>query len=105
MLVSPDGGIHASYTHRHGRRRQSDGLHGPGHPLRQRSDYALADPSLLDAINEFGDGIQLQILSVFPGLRPAADPQLPGGAAIGARGVDKMDLLWTYFGFADDPPR
>ena len=30
--------------------------------------YRLADPSLLDAVDEFGDDIQLQILTVFPNL-------------------------------------
>ena len=29
--------------------------------------FALADPSVLDSVEEFGDHIQLQILSVFPG--------------------------------------
>ena len=35
-----------------------------------RSDnegFALKDPSLLDSVDEFGDGCHLQILSVFPG--------------------------------------
>ena len=34
----------------------------------EKSSYRLADPSLLDTVDEFGDGIKLQILSVFPNL-------------------------------------
>ena len=48
-----------------------------------RSDnqgFQLRDPSFMTAVAEFNDNINLQILSVFPGLRPAADPQCAGGA-------------------------
>src|SRR4029453_18578940 len=67
VLVSPDGGNHSSYTI-----AIPEGANATAYKDQQiRTDqdgrFALADPSVLDSVEEFGDHIQLQILSVFPG--------------------------------------
>jgi anthranilate 1,2-dioxygenase large subunit/terephthalate 1,2-dioxygenase oxygenase component alpha subunit len=64
----------------------------------------LADPSFMNSVHEFGDTINLQILSVFPGF---VLQQIHNALAIRQvvpRGVDRMDLNWTYIGFTDDTP-
>jgi len=69
----------------------------------EKSEYRLADPSLLDAVDEFGDGIQLQILTVFPGF---VLQQISNSLAVRQvlpKGPSAMELHWTYLGFADDP--
>ncbi|MCV5277464.1 hypothetical protein OFC49_42695, partial [Escherichia coli] len=56
----------------------------------------LRDMSFLDAVDEFGDGIQLQILTVFPTL---VLQQTHNSLAIRhylPKGVDAMTLHWTY---------
>ncbi len=103
VLVSPDGGHHASYTIDKADDRQSTEYRDQG--LRtEDKNYTLADPSLLDTVKEFGDDIQLQILSVFPGFILQQIHNCLAVRQVVPRGTGRMDLMWTYFGFADDPP-
>ena len=104
VLVSPDGGNHSSYTI-----AIPEGANAGAYKEQQiRSDqdgrFALADPSVLDSVEEFGDHIQLQILSVFPGFILQQIHNCLAVRHVVPRGIDKMDLVWTYFGFEDDTP-
>jgi len=72
-----------------------------------RSDndgFQLDDPSLLHSQDEFGDNIQLQILSVFPGFVLQQIHNAIAVRQVVPTGVDTMDLNWTYLGYADDTP-
>jgi phenylpropionate dioxygenase-like ring-hydroxylating dioxygenase large terminal subunit len=103
VLVSPDGGHHASYTI--GGDDVADGGAYRAQGIRtEKADYKLADPSLLDQVAEFGDNIQLQILSVFPSLILQQVHNCLAVRQVVPRGTGGMDLLWTYFGFEDDTP-
>ncbi|HEY0185195.1 MAG TPA: Rieske 2Fe-2S domain-containing protein [Rhodopila sp.] len=64
----------------------------------------LRDPSFMHAVHEFNDTINLQILSVFPGFILQQIHNALAVRQIVPRGVDSMDLHWTYLGFADDTP-
>src|SRR6185312_9159831 len=104
VLVSPDGGNHSSYTV-----GVSEGANVGAYQAQQiRTDqvgkFDLADPSVLDSVEEFGDHIQLQILSVFPGFILQQIHNCLAVRHVVPRGVGKMDLVWTYFGFEDDTP-
>lgn len=104
VLVSPDGGNHSSYTI-----AMPEGANANAYKDQQiRSDqdgrFALADPSVLDSVEEFGDHIQLQILSVFPGFILQQIHNCLAVRHVVPRGVGRMDLVWTYFGFEDDTP-
>ncbi|MBV9832774.1 MAG: aromatic ring-hydroxylating dioxygenase subunit alpha [Alphaproteobacteria bacterium] len=104
VLVSDDGGNHSSYTV-----GVSEGANVGAYKAQEiRTDqdgrFALADPSVLDWVEEFGDQIQLQILSVFPGFILQQIHNCLAVRQIVPRGNDKMDLVWTYFGFTDDSP-
>ncbi|MEA2847905.1 MAG: anthranilate 1,2-dioxygenase large subunit, partial [Rhodospirillaceae bacterium] len=104
VLVSPDGGNHSSYTI-----AIPEGANATAYKDQQiRTDqdgrFALADPSVLESVEEFGDHIQLQILSVFPGFILQQIYNCLAVRHIVPRGVGKMDLVWTYFGFEDDSP-
>ncbi len=59
---------------------------------------------MLDPVDEFGDGIQLQILTVFPSFVLQQVHNCIAVRQMVPRGVDAMDLHWTYLGFADDTP-
>jgi phenylpropionate dioxygenase-like ring-hydroxylating dioxygenase large terminal subunit len=103
VLVSPDGGHHASTTID----RQNDGESGAYREQGLRSDQdglRLADPSILDAVDEFGDGIKLQILTVFPNFVLQQIYNCLAVRQVLPKGPGAMELHWTYFGFADDTP-
>jgi anthranilate 1,2-dioxygenase large subunit/terephthalate 1,2-dioxygenase oxygenase component alpha subunit len=103
VLVSPDGGSHSSYTIDKADDARSTAYRDQGIRT-EKQDYKLADPRLLDTVDEFGDGIQLQILSVFPAFILQQIHNCLAVRQVVPRGIDAMDLKWTYFGFADDPP-
>jgi anthranilate 1,2-dioxygenase large subunit/terephthalate 1,2-dioxygenase oxygenase component alpha subunit len=103
VLVSPDGGHHASYTIDRAEDRVSTAYREQG--IRsERPDYRLADPSLLDSVEEFGDGIKLQILTVFPNFVLQQIQNCLAVRQVLPKGPHAMELHWTYFGFADDTP-
>ncbi len=103
VLVSPDGGHHASYTIDKADDAQSTAYRDQG--IRsENKDYKLADPTLLDTVEEFGDRIQLQILSVFPALILQQIHNCLAVRQVVPLGPDRMEIRWTYFGFEDDPP-
>src|SRR5213079_158691 len=103
VVVSPDGGHHVSATIDRADDREGAAYREQG--LRADHDgYRLADPSLLDTVDEFGDGIKLQILTAFPNF---VLPQIGNCLAVRQvlpKGAGAMELSWTYFGFADDTP-
>jgi anthranilate 1,2-dioxygenase large subunit/terephthalate 1,2-dioxygenase oxygenase component alpha subunit len=101
VLVSPDGGHHTSTTTDRVDDRANTAYRDQGIRSEQEG-YRLADPSLLDGIDEFGDGIKLQILTVFPGFVLQQIQNCLAVRQILPKGPDSMELHWTYFGFADD---
>lgn len=100
VMVGPNGVAHASAT--------LAPAAGPDTAYKgmrsDNPDLKLRDPSLLDSVAEFGDDIQIQILSVFPSFILQQIRNAIAVRQIVPRGVDKMDLHWTYLGFEDDPP-
>jgi len=100
VMVSQNGVAHASTTLA-AAATQDDSYKG------MRSDnqgFQLQDPSFMNAVPEFNDNINLQILSVFPGFILQQIHNALAVRQIVPRGVDSMDLHWTYLGFADDTP-
>src|SRR5258705_271263 len=104
VLVSPDGGNHSSYTIAIPEGANATAYKDQQIRTAQDGKFALADPSVLDSVEEFGDHIQLQILSVFPGFILQQIHNCLAVRHVVPRGVGKMDLVWTYFGFEDDSP-
>ncbi len=103
VLVSPDGAHHASSTIDRGDDQASTAYRDQG--IRSEKDqYRLADPSLLDTVKEFGDDIQLQILTVFPSLVVQQVYNAIAVRQVLPKGPEAMELHWTYLGFADDTP-
>jgi anthranilate 1,2-dioxygenase large subunit/terephthalate 1,2-dioxygenase oxygenase component alpha subunit len=103
VVVSPDGGHHASYTIDRADDRDSTAYRDQG--IRsEHQGYRLADPSLLDSVDEFEDGIQLQILTVFPGFVLQQISNCLAVRQVVPKGPGAMELHVTYLGFADDTP-
>ncbi len=100
VMVSENGVAHASTTLA-AARTPDDSYAG------MRSDnqgFQLRDPSFMTAVAEFNDNINLQILSVFPGFILQQIHNALAVRQIVPRGIDSMDLHWTYLGFTDDTP-
>lgn len=101
LIVSEDGGNHVSYSmvvadEKHGSEYRDQGI---------RSDnqaYKLHDTSFLQGTDEIGDGITLQILSVFPGFVLGQVWNSFVVRQVLPKGVDETELNWTYIGFAED---
>ena len=67
-----------------------------------RDGVRLSDPRLLDSVEEFGDDVTVQILSVFPNF---VLQQINNSVALRLvlpKGPEKTELQWIYIGFEDD---
>jgi phenylpropionate dioxygenase-like ring-hydroxylating dioxygenase large terminal subunit len=101
LIVSPEGGNHVSYsiidkTVPSGAEYREQGLRA------DNDAYRLKDPSFLEGFDEFGDGITLQILSVFPGFVLGQINNSIVVRQILPKGISSTMLNWTYLGFEDD---
>lgn len=100
IIVDQSGGHHVSYSKVDQVNTNTD--YNAQGIRSSKEDFRLADPSLLDAVDEFGDGITLQILSVFPGFGLQQVHNAIAVRQVLPQGPDKTELLWTYIGFQDD---
>jgi anthranilate 1,2-dioxygenase large subunit len=99
IIVSESGGNHISYSmsadvagkeyEQAGMRSAKDGL-------------KLEAPEVLQSVDEFGDGIGIQILSVFPGFVLQQIRNSLAVRRVVPQGLEKSELVWTCFGYADD---
>ncbi len=102
IIVDETGGHHVSFSAIDPEAAKSEEY--AQQQLRSESEYKLADPSLLQGFDEYGDGVTLQILSVFPTFVLQQIQNAIAVRQIVPRAVDRTDLNWTYLGFADDTP-
>ena len=70
--------------------------------LRSDSDLRLADSSLIESVDEYGDGVSVQILTVFPNMVLQQIRNTIAVRVIHPRGIEKTELEWIHLGFADD---
>jgi anthranilate 1,2-dioxygenase large subunit len=99
LVVSDGGANHISYSMAAdiaGKEYEQAGMRTAN------EGYALEAPELLRSVDEFGDGIGLQILSVFPGFVLQQIRNSLAVRRIIPRGVDRTELVWTCFGFTSD---
>ena len=65
VIIDDSGGHHVSYSMID---RAIDNTEYNAQELRSsKNEYQLNDPSVVQGVDEFGDGITMQILTVFPG--------------------------------------
>jgi anthranilate 1,2-dioxygenase large subunit len=117
IIVDPSGGHHVSYSavDRDAQAKEAAAAQSANSANSANSDYAdqkirsdsahrLEDMSVLQGVDEFGDGITLQILSVFPGFVLQQIQNAIAVRQILPRQTAQTELNWTYLGFADDSP-
>ena len=66
------------------------------------SDIRLQDRSVVESVDEYGDGVSVQILTVFPGMVLQQVRNTIAVRVIRPRGVDRTELEWIHIGFEDD---
>ncbi len=100
LVVSESGGNHISYSMSQdvaGKEYEQAGMRSAN------QDYALEAPELLlKNVDEFGDGIGLQILTVFPGFLLQQIRNCLAVRRVVPLGLDKTELVWMCFGFTGD---
>jgi len=99
LVVSESGANHISYSMAAdvaGKEYEQAGMRTA------HDGYQLEAPELLENIDEFGDGIGLQILTVFPGFLLQQIRNSLAVRRIVPRGLDQTELVWTCFGFTSD---
>jgi anthranilate 1,2-dioxygenase large subunit len=102
VAIAESGAHHASYTYggKGADSAASDEVYAGIHSLHQ--DYKLRDPGFLDSVDEIGDGITIQILSVFPNFVLQQIHNSIVLRLVLPKGPEETELQWTYIGFADD---
>jgi phenylpropionate dioxygenase-like ring-hydroxylating dioxygenase large terminal subunit len=100
IIVDASGGHHVSYSIMAS--DQTERAYEQQAIRSAREDYRLEDASLIAGRDEFGDGISLQILSVFPAFVMQQVQNSLAVRQILPKGPGETELVWTYYGFADD---
>jgi anthranilate 1,2-dioxygenase large subunit len=102
IIVSEGGGHHVSFS-AIDRAAEADKSYAD-QKIRSASDYALADPSLLEGHSEVGDDVTLQILTVFPTFVLQQIQNAVAVRQVLPKAIDSTELNWTLLGFAEDTP-
>ena len=100
VFVSPDGAHHCTYTEMvedKGDAYEKDGMRSAG-----SQSFSLENAEVLDQADEFGDRVSIQILSLFPGFVLHQIRNSLAARQVVPKGVERTELHWTLFGFADD---
>ncbi len=99
VVVSETGGNHVTYSMAAadaGQEYEQAGMRAA------RQGFRLQAPELLESVDEFGDGIGVQILTVFPGFVLQQIRNSLAVRRIVPQGRTRTELAWTCFGFASD---
>lgn len=99
VIVDDSGGHHVSYSVVD---RAIDNADYKQQALRSSADYRLEEPAVVEGLDEFGDGVMMQILTVFPGFVLQQHLNSIAVRHLLPRGVDRSELAWTILGFEND---
>ena len=100
VFVSQDGAHHCTYTEMiedPGDAYEAGGMRSAG-----TQQFSLENPEVLQQVDEFGDRVSIQILTLFPGFVLHQIRNSLAARQVVPKGVDRTELHWTLFGFADD---
>ena len=67
-------------------------------------DYRLEDARLMDVVDEHPDRVRHQIVTVFPNFVLQKTQNAMALRFFTPKDVDRTNLEWIYFGYADDTP-
>jgi anthranilate 1,2-dioxygenase large subunit/terephthalate 1,2-dioxygenase oxygenase component alpha subunit len=101
VFVSKSGAHHCTFTEMvedKGDAYEKDGMRSSG----TGNEFKLEDPAMLQQVDEFGDRVSIQILSMFPGFVLHQIRNSLAARWLVPVGLDRTELHWTLFGFDDD---
>src|SRR5207237_10134667 len=101
VCVADDGAHHCTYTEMvedRGDAYEAGGMRSAG----GAHDFRLQAPELLEQVDELGDNVSIQILSLFPGFVLHQIRNSLAARQVVPKGIGRTELHWTLFGFADD---
>ena len=99
LVVSEDGANHISYSMTAdvaGKEYEQAGMRSA------QDDFRLEAPELLTTVDEYGDGVGIQILGVFPCFVLQQIRNSLAVRRVVPQGLEKTELVWTCFGFTTD---
>jgi anthranilate 1,2-dioxygenase large subunit len=99
IYINRDGGNHYSYAKLDYAAEDAD---YKAAALRADSEFQLQDRSVVESVDEYGDGVSVQILTIFPGMVLQQVRNTIAVRVVRPRGVDKCELEWIHLGFATD---
>jgi anthranilate 1,2-dioxygenase large subunit len=70
--------------------------------LRADSEFRLQDNSIIESVDEYGDSVSVQILTVFPAMVLQQIRNTIAVRVIRPRGLEHSELDWIHLGFSDD---
>jgi anthranilate 1,2-dioxygenase large subunit len=70
--------------------------------LRADSEFRLADSSIVESVDEYGDSVSVQILTVFPAMVLQQIRNTIAVRVLRPRGLERSELDWIHLGFDDD---
>jgi anthranilate 1,2-dioxygenase large subunit len=97
--ISDDGGHHFSQAKLDYAAEDAD---YKAAQLRSDTDLRLADSSVIESVDEYGDQVSVQILTMFPNMVVQQVRNTIAVRVIRPRGVEKTELDWVHLGFDDD---
>ena len=104
-MVIDKGGRHVYFYTKVGTEKSDANYKETASGLRSHnSDFKLKDASLLKWVDEFGDGVNIQILSLYPTFVLHQVSNSLATRQLVTYSPTMADLHWTYFGFEDDTP-
>jgi phenylpropionate dioxygenase-like ring-hydroxylating dioxygenase large terminal subunit len=100
VFVSTDGAHHCTFTRIV--EDKDDAYEKDGMRTAGTGGFSLEKPEILEQVDELGDGVAIQILTLFPGFVLHQIRNSLAARQVVPRGIDRTELNWTLFGFADD---
>ena len=70
--------------------------------LRSDTGLKLADNSVIESVDEYGDSVSVQILTAFPNMVLQQIRNTIAVRVIRPRGIDRTELEWVHLGFEGD---
>jgi anthranilate 1,2-dioxygenase large subunit len=68
-----------------------------------RPTLKFEDSTTLQRVDEYGDGIVTSIASIFPSFLAFNGLNFPAFRHVLPKKVNEFEMVWTFFGYADDP--
>jgi anthranilate 1,2-dioxygenase large subunit len=99
ILMDDSGAHHVSYSRLDYALEDADYRQAG---LRSDSGFHLEDSSIIESVDEYGDGISVQILTVFPSMVLQQIRNTIAVRVIRPRGLERTELEWIHLGFEDD---